>query len=148
MGHQCDFLGLGHDVSMAHADGVVSFWPRAALTAKTNDIINKALGADELSPKDANRLLGIRAFLESAHFGRVGKAGQLALIKRTFYDRPSEFGERWPLVSMAGNDNLKQSLILAKMILAESERRIVVSGPAWRIYKKEVLGRFWGALGY
>ena len=86
-----DFLGLLHDVSQA-GKGVVHFWPRESLVAKTFSIINIAREVG-FPPRAASKLYGVANFRETGMYARIGRAGLWAIKDRqketTFEMTPS-----------------------------------------------------------
>ena len=54
-----------------------------------------ALADNQLTPTKAGKLVGVRAFLESATYGRIGKAGQRALLSRVYANRVGARKRDW-----------------------------------------------------
>ena len=129
MGPTADFLGLVHDVSGAFSQGTVSFTPRPALITKATSMCSEALANDQLKPSAAGKLLGVRAFLGTGLFSRLGKVGQRSLIRRTYYDTKCK---GWPL-SIDGEDiSLRSALDTTVIMLHAAPLRIMKLNAATR----------------
>ena len=132
MNSKSDFLGLIHDLSGVFSDNTATFEPRESLVEKAASMVSVALESDELRPSVAGKLLGLRAFLESGMFSRIGKVGQRALIKRTYFDTERAKGGAWPLSLGVGDEALRNALIMTNLMLWESPKRTLELKPARR----------------
>ena len=81
-----DFLGLEHDLSQAHSQGLVYFWARDRICQKLGDLIKSARHEGRLKPGTAAKIYGIASFFEQGFWGRVGRGG-LESLKERQYDR-------------------------------------------------------------
>ena len=76
------FLGLDFDFSTVAVEGAVTFWVRARLQEKVEDMLATAEQTGVLPPGVASKLYGTLNFLEMGVYGRVGTGGLQALKLR------------------------------------------------------------------
>ena len=84
MGKSADFLGLEHTIEIQEGEPRIAFWPRPRLIQKLQAMMDAALQEGELHPGTAGKLFGLANFLNSAYYGRVGRAGMHAIKERQY----------------------------------------------------------------
>ena len=83
-----DYLGLRHDVRLAATQGIVTLYPREAISSRVCELIDAALLKRTLTPADAAKLRGILGFVATGMYGQVGRGGAQPLLRRQYADRP------------------------------------------------------------
>jgi len=82
------FLGVVHDFSNFHTDGVVEFWPRERLLHKMRLYMLRIREEKQCTPAVAAKIRGTGAFMTHASCGGAGKFGMHAFKQRQYFDDP------------------------------------------------------------
>ena len=88
MAKTADFLGLEHDMANVLTQGEVKFWPRTRLREKLDEMVGEAIKTQRLQPGTASKLFGLMNFMNTGHYGRLGRSA-LRSIKDRQYESSS-----------------------------------------------------------
>ena len=80
------FLGLGHYVGGALVTKLVKLWPLEKTIQKAQEMVERALLLDRLTPGESSKLRGVLNFIADARVGKVARGGMAPLKQRQYLD--------------------------------------------------------------
>ena len=82
-----DFMGLTHEIGDCMRTGQVAFQPKEALKMKAQTMLRERLQEGSCTAAQASKIRGVLGFTLTGLYGKVGRGGQHALLKRQYWDK-------------------------------------------------------------
>ena len=89
LGESNDFMGLTHHMSQAISKSEITFTPKHLLVQKAQAALLARIEEKSCTAAQASKLRGILGFTLTGLYGKVGRAGQHALLRRQYWDGPN-----------------------------------------------------------
>ena len=117
------FLGTGHDLTLALTQGTIAYWVKPETKAKGSALCQELLDLKQCTPAQASKVLGLGGFCYEIEWGRVGRGGLGALWQRLHHDTVH------PTLRWALHSALVQSLDHLLHAFLDDRQRVVPLQP-------------------